>query len=84
MSDIADYYDLSRIRPELTPLAAAGLVIIMIGATVLTALMMGVIIAVIPLTVGLLTAFVGYGRWQLAPHVNRTPAREAQPAGYGR
>jgi uncharacterized membrane protein YphA (DoxX/SURF4 family) len=74
---------LFRIRPELTPLAAAGLVVIMIGATVLTALTMGVILAVIPLIVGLLTAFVGYGRWQLAPHGARTSAREAQPAGYG-
>jgi hypothetical protein len=55
------------IRPGLTPLAAACLVIIMIGATVITTAMMGVGLALIPLTVGLLAAFVAYGRWRLAP-----------------
>jgi uncharacterized membrane protein YphA (DoxX/SURF4 family) len=55
---------LLRIRPGLTPLAAAGLVIIMIGATVVT-LTTGddARLALIPLTVGLLSAFVVYGRW---------------------
>jgi uncharacterized membrane protein YphA (DoxX/SURF4 family) len=58
---------LLRIRVGLTPLAAAGLVIIMLGATVVT-LMGGTIApALIPLVVGLLAAFVAYGRWQLAP-----------------
>ena len=55
------------IRPGLTPLAAACLVIIMIGATVITATTMGVGMALIPLAVGLLAAFVAYGRWRLAP-----------------
>ncbi len=55
------------VRPGLTPLAAAGLVIIMIGATVLTLETMGVAMALIPFTVGLLAAFVAYGRWRLAP-----------------
>ncbi len=50
------------IRPGLTPLAAAGLVIIMIGATVLTLAGFGVAPALIPLVVGLLAAFVAYGR----------------------
>ena len=50
------------IRPTLTPLAAAGLVIIMIGATVLTLSGIGVAPALIPLVVGLLAAFVAYGR----------------------
>jgi len=58
---------LLRIRPGLTPLAAAGLVIIMIGATVLTLSAGGVASALIPLVVGLLSAFVAYGRWRLAP-----------------
>jgi hypothetical protein len=62
---------LQRIRPGLTPLAAAGLVIIMAGATVLTlaGLISGVdpVLAVIPLILGLLAAFVAYGRWRLAP-----------------
>lgn len=55
------------IRPGLTPLAAAGLVIIMIGATVVTLATMDVTLAVIPLVVGLLAAFVAFGRWRLAP-----------------
>ena len=53
---------LLRIRPGLTPLAAAGLVIIMIGATVLTLSSGGVAPALFPLVVGLLSAFVAYGR----------------------
>jgi len=58
---------LLRIRPGLTSLAAAGLVIIMIGATVVT-LVGGIIpAALISLVVGLLAAFVAYGRWRLAP-----------------
>ena len=59
---------LLRIRPGLTPLAAAGLVIIMIGATVVTLMTADVALALIPLVVGLLSAFVAYGRWRLAPH----------------
>ena len=58
---------LLRIRPGLTPLAAAGLVIIMIGATVITLAWSDVASALIPLAVGLLAAFVAYGRWRLAP-----------------
>ena len=61
------------IRPGLTPLAAACLVIIMIGATVITASTMGIGLALIPLTVGLLAAFVAYGRWRLAPLAERAP-----------
>jgi len=56
------------IRPELTPLAAAGLVIIMVGATVLSFMSGGVVMALVPLVVALLAAFVAYGRWRLAPH----------------
>ena len=58
---------LLHIRPGLTPLAAAGLVIIMIGATVVTLMTADVALALIPLVVGLLSAFVAYGRWRLAP-----------------
>jgi hypothetical protein len=53
---------LLRIRPALTPLAAAGLVIIMIGATVITLRGPAAPVAAIPLVVGLLAAFVAYGR----------------------
>ena len=58
---------LLRIRPGLTPLAAAGLVIIMSGATAITLSTMGVGPAVLPLIVGILCAFVAYGRWRVAP-----------------
>jgi len=57
---------LLHIKPGLTPLAAAGLVIIMIGAVVVS-LPMGVATALLPLVTGLLAAFVAYGRWRLAP-----------------
>jgi hypothetical protein len=55
------------IRPGLTPLAAAGLVVIMIGATVITAMGGAVAPALVPLAVGLLLAFVVYGRSQPTP-----------------
>ena len=58
---------LLRIRPGLTPLAAAGLVIIMIGATVYTLAAGDVPPALISLLVGILAAFVAYGRWRLTP-----------------
>ena len=58
---------LLRIRPGLTPLAAACLVIIMIGATVITLSVTGIGPAMIPLIVGILCVFVAYGRWRLAP-----------------
>jgi uncharacterized membrane protein YphA (DoxX/SURF4 family) len=57
---------LLRIRAGLTPLAAAGLVIVMIGATLIS-LMIGVVVALMPFVTGLLAAFVAYGRWKLAP-----------------
>src|SRR5262245_40848437 len=49
------------IRPGLTPLAAAGLVIVMIGATVYTFAAGQIASALMPLVVGLLWAFVAYG-----------------------
>jgi len=55
------------IRPGLTPLAALGLVIIMIGATVVSLASIGITGALLPLVVGILCAFVAYGRWRLAP-----------------
>ena len=66
-----------RIRPGLTPLAAAGLVIIMIGATALTLAGGAVALALIPLVVGVLAAFVAYGRWRLTS----PGARSADPEG---
>jgi len=53
---------LLRIRQGLTPLAAAGLAIIMTGATVLTLAGGQIAAATIPLVAGLLLVFVGYQR----------------------
>ena len=54
---------LLRIRTELTSLAASGLALIMIGATLSTlAFGMGLMMALLPLLVGLLSASVVYGR----------------------
>jgi uncharacterized membrane protein YphA (DoxX/SURF4 family) len=64
---------LLRIRRGLTPLAAAGLVIIMIGATAITLAGGDGWLALIPAVVGLLAAFVVFGRWRLAP-ADRRPA----------
>jgi hypothetical protein len=65
---------LLRIKPGLTPLAAAGLVIIMIGAVAITLTSMGFVAALVPLVTGLLAAFVAYGRWRLAP-ITGSPSR---------
>jgi hypothetical protein len=62
---------LFRIRTYLTSLAAAGLVIIMIGATKIMLVVSGVAQALMPLCAGLLGAFVAYGRWRLAPIASR-------------
>jgi uncharacterized membrane protein YphA (DoxX/SURF4 family) len=58
---------LLHVKPGLTPLAAAGLVIIMIGAVALTLMMGDVTTALFSLVVGILAGFVAYGRWKLAP-----------------
>jgi hypothetical protein len=51
-----------RIRPGLTPIAAGGLVIIMIGATVITLIGGGGASALFPATVGILAGAVAYNR----------------------
>ena len=53
---------LLRIRTGLTPLAAAGLVIIMIGATLVTVATQGAAPAALPFCVGILAATVALGR----------------------
>ncbi len=62
---------LARISPGLTPLAAAGLAVIMVGATVISIKTAPLPLALIPLVTGLLCAFVAYGRWHSAPHPSR-------------
>ena len=74
---------LLRIRVGLTPLAAAGLVIIMIGATVITALGGALAPALFPLTVGVLAASVAYGRWQALVTSEQSSARLLEPVHRG-
>jgi uncharacterized membrane protein YfcA len=57
---------LLRIRPGLTQLAAIGLIGIMIGAVVITLNTNSPLQAIFPIVVGLLLAFVAYGRQRLA------------------
>jgi len=57
---------LLRIKPGLTPLAATGLGIITLGATIVTA-PAGISMAVFPFVICLLSFFVAFGRWRLAP-----------------
>lgn len=58
---------LLKIKTGLTPLAAGGLVIIMIGATAIGIIGGPISLAAIPLVCGLLAAFVAYGRWRVVP-----------------
>jgi uncharacterized membrane protein YphA (DoxX/SURF4 family) len=69
---------LLRIKRGLTPLAAAGLVIIMAGATTVTVAGGDVAPALVPFVVGVLAASVVYRRWT---RTHRTPVRPVlQPA----
>ncbi len=62
---------LLRIKPGLTPLAAAGLAIITIGATVITISGGMGAMSAMPLVTALLCIFVAYGRWRTAPISSR-------------
>jgi uncharacterized membrane protein YphA (DoxX/SURF4 family) len=72
---------LLRIRTGLTPLAAAGLVIIMIGATSTTLLGGLGAGALVPAVVGVLAASIAYGRTRRVP-LRTSPRRRLalQPA----
>jgi hypothetical protein len=64
----------------LTPLAAAGLVVIMVGATVSTLAIGGGLLALPTLVLGLLAAFVALERRPEAPHAGKTrPALQPAP-----
>ena len=54
---------LTRIRPGLTPLSASGLVIVMIGATVINIVNGMAAIAIPTVVLGLMAAYVVWGRW---------------------
>jgi len=58
---------LLRRQQFLTPLAAAGLTIIMVGAVVVSFIPGGIAAALPPLVIGLMSAFVACGRWRLRP-----------------
>jgi hypothetical protein len=53
---------LFRVRLDLTPLAASGLVVIMLGAVVVTAITQSVAAAGFPLVVGALATAIAVGR----------------------
>ena len=53
-----------RIHRELTPLAAAGLVVIMLGAAVVTAIGGQIAPAAFPLAIGAVLFTIARGRWQ--------------------
>ena len=57
----------TRVQTYLTPLAAAGLTIIMIGATVVSILAMGPAAGIFPAIVGVITAWIAYGRTRVVP-----------------
>lgn len=58
---------LLRVRTSLTPLASAGLTVIMVGATTITMLGMGVAAGIFPAVVGLVTLGITYGRTRIVP-----------------
>ncbi len=69
-----------RLRTGLTPLAAAGLVIIMAGATAISLAIGAGAAALMPLALGLLAAFVALGRTRLAPLSESARSPRLQPA----
>ena len=62
---------LFRIQTYLTPLAAIGLAIIMVGAVVVSAMGTGIVSAIFPFVIGLLCVLVAYGRTKMVPIANR-------------
>jgi putative oxidoreductase len=62
---------LTRVRPQLTPLAALGLTVVMALATVVHLARGEFVHALIPLGLGFLAAFVAWGRYARAPIQDR-------------
>lgn len=60
---------LFHIREELTPVAALGLVIIMVGATVMSVVQGGALMGVAPLVIGSLAAVTAARTWRLTLRV---------------
>ena len=64
-----------RIRPVLTPIAAACLSVVVVGATVITVAGGDVAGAALPFITMLLTLFVTYGRLRLVPVASRPASK---------
>ena len=64
---------LFRIQTRLTALAALGLLVIMVGATVVTAAGMGIAPALFPAVVGSIVSYIAYGRSRVVPLRQRAP-----------
>jgi|SRR5713226_5971622 len=64
-----------RIRPVLTPIAAACLSVVVVGATVITVAGGDAAGAALPFITVLLTVFVTYGRFRLAPVASRPASK---------
>lgn len=62
---------LMKTRQYLTPLAALGLAIIMIGAVVFTVVGGAIPVALVNLVIVLLLLFIAYARWRVVPHGRR-------------
>jgi hypothetical protein len=58
---------LLRVLPGLTSMAATGLMVIMAGAVITSAMTAGGAAALAPLVIGGIAGFIAYGRWRLAP-----------------
>jgi hypothetical protein len=71
------------IRPGLTPLAAVGLVLIMVGAAAVTLAGGPASAALLPVAVGVLAAFVAWGRWRVAPLGQPTRRHAPSPGSSG-
>jgi len=67
----------TRVLPWLTTVAAAGLALDMLLATLFHLVRGEVGLVVVPLLLGLLAALVAYGRWRVAPILARRASRAA-------
>jgi uncharacterized membrane protein YphA (DoxX/SURF4 family) len=71
---------LLHIHEELTPLAAAGLVVIMIGAVTVTLATMPATFAILPFVNGLATLYIAYRQWGKLRRPRRSRAGVPQPS----
>jgi uncharacterized membrane protein YphA (DoxX/SURF4 family) len=67
----------TRILPWLTPVAAAGLALDMLLATLFHLVRGEGGVGVVPLLLGLLAALVAYGRWRVVPILARRASQAA-------